>query len=30
VKRIITDFAEIARDYITYRDLLWQLVLRDT
>jgi len=29
VKRIIADFAEIARDYITYRDLLWQLVLRD-
>jgi ABC-type polysaccharide/polyol phosphate export permease len=29
VKRILADYAEIGRDYFTYRDLLWQLILRD-
>lgn len=29
MKRILADYAEIIRDYVTYRDLLWQLILRD-
>lgn len=29
MKRILADYAEIARDYVAYRDLLWQLTLRD-